>query len=78
MKHHGAKGTVNAKMAENAKLFIISTGQNIYGHPDFETVKLLKHYYRTDYHNAIKIILNENGFEELLYSPKKHRFIKQN
>lgn len=76
--HHGAKGTVNTKMAENAKLFIISTGQNIYGHPDFETIKLLKHYYRTDYHNAIKIILNENGFDELLYSPKKHRFIKQN
>ena len=76
--HHGAKGTVNAQMAENAKLFIISTGQNIYGHPDFKTVKLLKHYYRTDYHNAIKIILDENSFDELLYSPKKHRFIKQN
>lgn len=76
--HHGAKRTVNAKMAQDAKLFIISTGQNIYGHPDLETIKLLKHYYRTDYHNAIKIILNENGFDELLYSPKKHRFIKQN
>ena len=76
--HHGAKGTVNSKMAQDAKLFIISTEQNMYGHPDFETIKLLKHYYRTDYHNAIKIILNENGYDELLYSPKKHHFIKQN
>ena len=76
--HHGAKGTVNTKMAENAKLFIISTGQNMYGHPDFEAIKLLKHYYRTDYHNAIKIVLHENDYDELLYSTKKHRFIKQN
>lgn len=77
--HHGANGTINQDIAQNTNLFIISTGYNVYGHPGNETLQLIKdnksEYLRTDYHNAIKIILSDDGTKTLLYSPNKKKFL---
>lgn len=70
--HHGAKGTVSDKYLEhiNPETAIISTGFNIYGHPNSETIELLKKHHvkilRTDTDNAIKAVLQKNKI--LLYS----------
>ncbi len=76
--HHGAYNTINDKMADDAELFIISTGQNIYGHPAPQTIEALKdrEYYRTDYNNAIKIVFEGNGCKKYFFSPKYRRFIQ--
>lgn len=77
--HHGAKNTINKTMTENTDLFIISTGKNIYNHPNDETIKIIKEnnkkYLQTDKYNAIKIILTENNPEIYMYSPKIKKFI---
>lgn len=77
--HHGAKGTVNNEMTKNADLFVISTGKNVYNHPNPETINTLeennKKYLRTDYHNAIKVILNEKQYKISVFSPKKKKFV---
>ncbi len=75
--HHGAKNTIDKIMADNSDLFIISTGANIYGHPSDAALEILKDkkYYRTDYHNAVKLILDKNSCKKYLYSPKYHKFI---
>ncbi len=78
--HHGAKNTINKEMAENTKLFIISTGPNQYKHPDADTLKIINDngskYLRTDYNNAIKVILNTNSSPDVyMYSPKWKRFV---
>ena len=77
--HHGAKGTVNNEMTKNADLFVISTGKNVYNHPNPETINILeennKKYLRTDYHNAIKVILNEKQYKISVFSPKKKKFV---
>ncbi len=78
--HHGGKNTVNDEMAENADIFIFSTGPNVYNHPHPDTVKVIKNHnkpiLRTDYHNAVKLILRKNKYEFLYYSPKMKNFIK--
>ena len=75
--HHGAANTINKEMIDNTKIFVISTGQNIYGHPSNDTINLLesnqKEFYRTDFHNAIKLILDKN-IEIKTFSPNKKRF----
>lgn len=78
--HHGAENTISEEMAKNTDLFIISTGKNVYNHPHPETLKILdkykKLYYRTDYHNAIKVKFNKDKVQILLYSPIKNKFEK--
>lgn len=78
--HHGAENTVNKEITDNCKFFIISTGPNVYGHPSENTLNLIsennRQYYRTDYHNAIKVILKNKEAEIFFYSPNKKRFIK--
>ncbi len=75
--HHGANNTINSKMVNSAKFFVISTGQNIYGHPAYQTLEILKdkEYYRTDYNNAIKIVFDDKGYEKYFYSPRYKRFL---
>ncbi len=79
--HHGAKNTINQDMIKNLKFTIISTGKNIYNHPNSETIKFLESnkqkYYRTDYHNAVKIVINEKEINSFLFSPLTKKFIKQ-
>ena len=78
--HHGAKNTVNDEMSINSKLFILSTGQNPYNHPNIETLNMIKSankkYLRTDHNNAIKVILMQNNIQIQQYSPKNRRFEK--
>ncbi|MBQ2644915.1 DNA internalization-related competence protein ComEC/Rec2 [bacterium] len=70
--HHGAKNTISDEYLShiNTKTAILSTGFNIYGHPDKETIDLLKKHnvkiLRTDLDNAIKVVFNKNDI--LLYS----------
>ncbi len=75
--HHGASKTIDKKMIDNTNSFVISTGQNLYGHPSEETISLLKEnkkeFYRTDFHNSIKLIFDKN-LKIKVYSPKLQRF----
>ncbi len=78
--HHGANKTIDLNMINNSDLFIISTGKNPYNHPGSDTIALLdnsgKKYLRTDYHNAIKLILDDNKYEYKVFSPITKNFIK--
>ncbi|HIS88087.1 TPA: ComEC/Rec2 family competence protein, partial [Candidatus Avigastranaerophilus faecigallinarum] len=79
--HHGAKDTINKKMLNNSDLFILSTGGIFYNHPHPQTIRILeennKKYLRTDYHNAIKLILNNSNYRIYMYSPKTKNFIEK-
>ena len=76
--HHGGFNVVDDKMLEhlNTKVSIISTGQNIYGHPNRGTVDILRHtdIFRTDRHNAIKISSDGEIYKIYTYNPDKHKF----
>ena len=76
--HHGGKNTVNNEIAKNSDMFIISTGLNIYNHPNKETLDIIernnKKYLRTDEYNAIKTIIKNNKIEIKTYSPKQRVF----
>lgn len=80
--HHGAKHTVNSEMSENSEMFILSTGPNAYNHPHPDTIKTItdanKQYLRTDYHNAIKVVLKPKETFIFQYSPKNKKFEKYN
>ena len=77
--HHGAKDTISEEMVKNTELFIISTGKNIYNHPNNQTLEIInaanKKYLRTDENNAIKVKLGEN-VEISAYSPNLKKNIK--
>lgn len=78
--HHGAKDTINKEMINNSDLFILSTSGYFYNHPHPQTIRILeennKKYLRTDYHNAIKLVLN-NNYRIYMYSPKTRKFIEK-
>ena len=78
--HHGAKNTINNEMLNNSDLFILSTSGIFYNHPHPQTIRILeennKKYLRTDYHNAIKLVLN-NNYRIYMYSPKTRKFIEK-
>jgi competence protein ComEC len=77
--HHGAKKTVSDKYLTTLKpeIAIISTGLNVYGHPDEGTISTLKKHnvkvFRTDVNNAIKVVLRKN--KNLVYSYNNRRKI---
>ena len=62
----------------NPKIAIVSTGYNSYGHPSDKTIELLKlnkiKTYRTDYNNAIKVILTNDKTKLYTYKNSKKRF----
>ena len=76
--HHGAKGVVNPDMLQtlNSKVSIISTGRNVFGHPNRSTLDTLRltDIYRTDFHNSIKIIENSDRYKVFSYDRKHHRY----
>ena len=78
--HHGAKNTINEEMIKNTQLIIISTGKNVYNHPNEETIKIIndsqKPLLRTDYTNAIKAVLKKDKIIIYAYSPKLKRFVR--
>ena len=79
--HHGAKNTINKEMLNNSDLFILSTSGYFYNHPHPQTIRILeennKKYLRTDYHNAIKLVLNNSNYRIYMYSPKTRKFIEK-
>lgn len=79
--HHGAKDTINKEMINNSDLFILSTSGHFYNHPHPQTIRILeennKKYLRTDYHNAIKLVLNNSNYRIYMYSPKTRKFIEK-
>ncbi len=64
--HHGAKNVVNKEMLEylNPKYSIISTGPNNYGHPNSDTIRVLKEsgtkIYSTKEFGALKFIFKDD------------------
>ena len=79
--HHGAKDTINKEMINNSDLFILSTSGYFYNHPHPQTIRILeennKKYLRTDYHNAIKLVLNNSNYRIYMHSPKTRKFIEK-
>ncbi len=77
--HHGAKDTIDDDMAEKIKTFILSTGPNVYNHPNPKTLEILtkngNNILRTDYNNAVKIKLYKNTYKTYSYSPKYKKFV---
>ena len=77
--HHGALNSLDYEMISDINVAVISTGANVYNHPHPETVNLLKSYnkqiLRTDYHNAVKIVIDNDKCMYYLYSPRYKRFI---
>ena len=71
--HHGAKDTLSEKAKSD--LYVVSTGFNVYGHPHSQTMDFLKDkaYLRTDFHNAIKVVLDDK-IKIYMYSPEINNF----
>ncbi|MCR5261329.1 MAG: DNA internalization-related competence protein ComEC/Rec2 [Candidatus Gastranaerophilales bacterium] len=80
--HHGAKGTLSDDILSyiNADAAIISTGFNIYGHPDGQTVDLLKKHkvkvLRTDLDNAVKVVFSKNKILLYSYNNRYKKFVR--
>ncbi len=76
--HHGAKEAVNTQMVNELepKISIISTGKNIFGHPNKITLDTLRNtdIYRTDINNSIKVIANRDNYSVLAYDRKHHKY----
>ena len=76
--HHGGARVVDREMLEhlNTQVSIISTGPNIYGHPNKGTLDILRNtdIFRTDRHNAIKIITDGTQYKMYIYRTDKHKF----
>lgn len=80
--HHGAKNSVSDELLKhiNPKFALISTGFNIYGHPDDETVSVLKQnnvkVLRTDRDNAVRFALQKDRILVYSYNTGSKRFEK--
>ena len=82
VSHHGAKNTVSDSFLNIIKpsFALVSTGMNIYGHPDDETLKTLKNnnvrVLRTDRDNAVKFILQKDKILVYSYNTRIKKFEK--
>ena len=80
--HHGANNSVSDELLKhiNPKFALISTGFNIYGHPDNTTLSLLKQnnikILRTDRNNAVKFVLQNNKILVYSYNAGSKKFEK--
>lgn len=81
--HHGARGVVDNKMLAdlNPNISIISTGKNIFGHPNPVTVDTLRKtdIFRTDRHNSIKISINKKFYNVKTFNKttRKYKLFKK-
>lgn len=80
--HHGAENSLNEGILSTTspRTVVISTGENSYGHPSKKLIKLLKEKqiktYRTDYNNAIKIVISQNKTSIYTFNQSKKGFVK--
>ncbi len=78
--HHGGRRVVDAKMLEHLgnEVSLISTGVNVYGHPNKGTLDILRKtdIYRTDRHNSIKITADTKGYTTHTYDKEKKKYLK--
>ena len=76
--HHGASGVVNNTMLSEISpdVSIISTGTNIFGHPNKSTLDTLRNtdIYRTDRQNSIKISAHNNNYKVYTYDTNSKKF----
>jgi len=82
VSHHGAKNTVSDKFLKkiNPDYALISTGFNIYGHPDNGTIDTLSRnnirILRTDRNNAVKFVLQKDKVLVYSYNTRRKKFEK--
>ena len=80
--HHGARDTLSDEILSYIKpeTAVISTGFNIYGHPDMQTVSLLKKHnvrvLRTDLDNAVKVVFSKNKILLYSYNNRCKKFVR--
>ena len=76
--HHGAAGVVDNAMIStlNPDISIISTGKNIFGHPNNSTLDVLRNtdIYRTDRQNSIKISVHNNEYNVYTFNIKSKKY----
>lgn len=76
--HHGAKGVVDTSMLNDLQsdVSLISTGRNIFGHPNQITLDILRNLdiYRTDRNNSIKILSSGNEYSVLTFNNDIHKY----
>ena len=65
---------------EKPDTYVISTGENQFGHPSMYTIELLKNstILRTDTNNSIKFVVSKNGKNVLYYDIKSRKYKKYN
>ena len=77
--HHGGPNVVNEDMLKslNSQVSIISTGPNMFGHPNKGTLDILRKtdIYRTDRHNSVKITSNGDAYNVWLYNTVLHKYV---
>ena len=82
VSHHGAKDTVSDDFLNkiNPEYALVSTGFNIYGHPDKQTLNILRKNHirvlRTDRDNAVKFILQKDKILVYSYNTRRKKFEK--
>lgn len=78
--HHGGPNVINKEMLKhlNTKVSIISTGPNIFGHPNRGTLDILRGttVYRTDLNNSIQITTDGKFFTISTFDTYRKRYIK--
>ena len=76
--HHGGKGVVSKNMLDylGIKTSIISTGTNMYSHPNKGTLDTLRNtdIFRTDIHNSIKIETDGINYKLYTYDIEKRKY----
>lgn len=82
ISHHGAKNAVSDNFLQkiSPRYALVSTGLNIYGHPDEETLSTLRknnvRVLRTDRDNAVKFILQKDKILVYSYNTRSKKFEK--
>lgn len=78
--HHGAKHTIDAELCSSVKInnAVISTGINVYGHPNAKTLEALKKCgtktFRTDKNGAVKFVVKRDKTNIYTYNTNKRQF----
>ncbi len=80
--HHGAFGVVDENMINhlNTKVSIVSTGLNHYGHPNKQTLDILRNteILRTDLLNSVKISTDGSLYKIYSYNSEKKKYELRN
>lgn len=78
--HHGSVHGLNKGIVDhlNPKYSLISTGENIFGHPAVYTLELLKNtkILRTDVENSVRFRVDNNGVRVYSYDTAGRKYVK--